>query len=106
MMPRDGWFRKFAGFALHREQTSTLWVAATHAEWLTNFTQTEVVIPHWFIVAGFALTPAVWLRSHIRRQRQRQAGHCTVCGYDLRATPERCPECGTAVARTGQSVEA
>jgi hypothetical protein len=44
----------------------------------------------WLIASGFAQAAAN------ARSRTIDESRCLECGYDLRATPERCPECGTA----------
>ena len=53
-------------------------------------------VPFWFL----ALPPAAGLVCGvlaIRRQRARlRHGLCRNCGYDMRASPDQCPECGTA----------
>jgi hypothetical protein len=55
-----------------------------------------VGIRHWALVLSFAVLPAYRWRAAWRRRVRRQTGLCPSCGYDLRATPDRCPECGTA----------
>lgn len=60
---------------------------------------TGTTIPMWaLILAGLALPCARWFISAMRRRSAEfaAANHlCHRCGYDLRATPTRCPECGT-----------
>lgn len=68
-----------------------------------------VSLPHWFLVGLSALLPARWLVLKRRALRRQGAGLCENCGYDLRATPGRCPECGrevkAAMADRGSQVE-
>jgi hypothetical protein len=59
----------------------------------------ELVFPYWSVLLITSLPLLATLPRWIRRIRYRMSGRCVHCGYDLRATPDRCPECGTAVQR-------
>jgi len=58
---------------------------------------TIIMFPHWFVLLLAALAPAIYLRRWLRRRTTEfRAAHglCLRCGYDMRVSPERCPECG------------
>jgi hypothetical protein len=53
----------------------------------------RVAFLFWPCWAAVLITLPVPVLYAIRRRRVAE-GHCRICGYDLRATPECCPECG------------
>lgn len=86
------------GFGMHRGRgtSRSVWTSDQKLTTMTT-TQSGVLVPHWFVALVFAALPL--LRTHqairLRRVRRRaEQGLCESCGYDLRGTPERCPECG------------
>jgi hypothetical protein len=48
-----------------------------------------------------AIAPSVWFIFWRRRRKFARIGLCAACGYDLRATPARCPECGAVPQLSG-----
>jgi hypothetical protein len=56
-------------------------------------------VPVWSICGPLVWMSQRWIVHGMRRHWRGRHTLCLNCGYDLRETPERCPECGRESAR-------
>ena len=61
----------------------------------------QVAAPFRFLFLAFSWYPMFMTVNRVLvPHRRRKLGLCLKCGYDLRASKERCPECGTEFETT------
>jgi hypothetical protein len=83
------------GTSVHTDEVSTKGRTFGYQSGLMKYW--SITLPTRLLVFAFSLLPLAWCALTItvlRRRRRALVGLCPTCGYDLRATPTRCPECG------------
>ena len=63
-----------------------------------GFVYDHVDVPGFSFSRRTAAGPLATGGGVVLRRRRARAGRCGSCGYDLRGTPDRCPECGAVAA--------
>lgn len=93
--PQEAMFSLESLHGRTRQRWKPIRLLATH---IPNASRADIIMPHWFLVTLFAIPPLVRVHAWRRRRHRAKRLMCATCGYDLRATPGRCPECGGVAA--------
>lgn len=101
--PQEGWRGSFWPFGGVDGYTLNLWPGSIagfdydHDLIYTAAGKVEIygiVAPYWALMLVAGAMPVLWIRRWRRRTRFVGEYACMGCGYDLRESNERCPECG------------
>jgi hypothetical protein len=68
-----------------------------------GWSMVQIRWPHWLALALEILLIAVTLRRFTIQAKSRGPFACSRCGYDLRVSNNRCPECGRLIAPARES---
>jgi hypothetical protein len=73
---------------------------ATGPGWILGLVESfkAVWVPHWVFVLLFGVLPLLRACRRVQQHLRKRVGFCENCGYDLRASADRCPECGESIA--------
>jgi hypothetical protein len=97
-----GAFSQDTGLSFYRDVIHFLGFAYVPPHFLDSYRWGRgviVIIPFWFLVLLTGLLPlrcVFLLRGRWRREKRLALGQCEHSGYDLLASPVRCPECGAS----------
>jgi hypothetical protein len=95
---------RFLGFARSKDLNQIGYQPIALAADLVTYAKIKLdertfTAPYWFFLLAGAILPAKYVRRVWRTKIRVRNRQCISCGYDLRATPERCPECGAIPAK-------
>jgi hypothetical protein len=104
---REGWFVEQRAQSEAVVRSQPVWSGAGFEYQRIEMTGALAIrslgVPYWFLCACAAATVFALWRRRRRGARRRHERACATCGYDLRESRERCPECGTAIPEEGGS---
>jgi hypothetical protein len=95
-LPLGGWGRYEPPYSEER-RAGGFWLESGKTT-RDNLPFQAMIVPHWALAAAAIVPLGVAAARAVRGRRRLGRGCCPGCGYDLRASEGRCPECGLVTA--------